>query len=188
MTTINHVPPALPQGAASCTEWQLDGDELYRLVYTDEESIDGRDLGVYLCATQHPDGTLSGDDPQEIYLHIAGDGPLSGAQSRALAQILLDAAEQADRWTALQSMKIADGHAHSPAWTMKHDGQALSDFREPESFDPYADARAGRVTRLSPAFASTRCAATTAFRSSVDTCLLRSSLPTRSIRSFSDSV
>ena len=34
--------------------------------------------------------------PIEIYLDIAGDGPLSAEQSRALARILLDAADQAE--------------------------------------------------------------------------------------------
>lgn len=104
MSTTNHVPPALPQGATSCTEWQLDGDELYRLVYTGEQVIAGCDVRTQLCATQHPDGSLSGEDPFEIYVHVPGGGDLSGAQARALAQILLAAAEQADRWAALQSI------------------------------------------------------------------------------------
>ncbi|MGV0790886.1 hypothetical protein [Mycolicibacterium sp. XJ1819] len=101
--TTNDCVPALPWGAAGCTEWELDGDELYRIVYTDEQRVDGCEHGVHLSALQHPDGTLSRDNPTEIYVYIAGDGPLSGAQSRALAQMLLDAAEQADGWAALES-------------------------------------------------------------------------------------
>lgn len=103
MTTVDHVRTVLPQGAAGCTDWKLDGEELYRVVYTDEESVDGCDVGVHLAAIQRPNEMLSAHDHVEIYMDIAGNGPLSGAQSRALARILLDAAEQADNWAILQS-------------------------------------------------------------------------------------
>ena len=103
MTTVHQVRPGLPHGAAGCTDWQLDGEELYRVVYTDEESVDGCDVGVHLAAIQEPNGMISDHDHVEIYVDIAGNGPLSAAQSRALARILLDAAEQADSWAMLQS-------------------------------------------------------------------------------------
>ena len=103
MTTVDQVGPALPHGAAGCTDWQLDGDELYRIVYTDEESVEGYDVGVHLSAIQHPTGELSSHDFVEIYLDIAGNGPLSPEQSRALARILLDAATRAERWGVLQA-------------------------------------------------------------------------------------
>lgn len=103
MTTVDLVQPGLPQGAAGCTDWQLDDEELYRVVYTDEERVDGCDAGVHLAAIQQPNGMLSDHDHVEIYVDIAGNGPLSPAQSRALARILLDAAEQADNWAMPQS-------------------------------------------------------------------------------------
>ena len=103
MTTVDQVGPALPHGAAGCTDWQLDGDELYRIVYTDEESVEGYDVGVHLSAIQHPNGELSSHDFVEIYLDIAGNGPLSAEQSRALARILLDAATRAEHWEVLQA-------------------------------------------------------------------------------------
>jgi len=102
MTTVDQVRPALPPGAAGCTDWQLDGDELYRVVYTDEKGIEGYDVGVHLSAIQHPDGGLSSHDFVEIYVDIAGNGPLSAEQSRALARILLDAADRAEHWEVLQ--------------------------------------------------------------------------------------
>ncbi len=43
--TTNDCVPALPSGAAGCTEWELDGDELYRIVYTDEQRVDGCEHG-----------------------------------------------------------------------------------------------------------------------------------------------
>lgn len=103
MTTVDQVGPALPVGAAGCTDWQLDGDELYRIVYTDEERVEGYDVGVHLSAIQHPNGGLSSHDFVEIYLDIAGNGPLSAEQSRALARILLDAATRAEHWAVLQA-------------------------------------------------------------------------------------
>lgn len=96
MKTVDQVGPALPRGAAGCTDWQPDGDELYRIVYTDEESVEGYNVGVHLSAIQHPNGELSFHDFVEIYLDIAGNGPLSAEQSRALARILLDAATRAE--------------------------------------------------------------------------------------------
>lgn len=102
MTTAHQVRPALPQGAAGCTDWQLDGDEVYRIVYTEDKTITGYDAAVHLSAIQHPDGNLSDHDQIEIYLDIAGNGPLSADQSRALARILLDAADRAEHWEGLQ--------------------------------------------------------------------------------------
>lgn len=103
MTTVDQVRPRLPHGAAGCTDWQLDGEEQYRVVYTDEERVDGCDVGVHLAAIQQPNGMLSDHDHVEIYVDIAGNGPLSAAQSRALARILLDAAHQADNWATLET-------------------------------------------------------------------------------------
>ena len=74
MTTNDGVPGAAV-GRSGCTEWELDGDELYRIVYTDEQRVDGCEHGVHLSALQHPDGSLSRDNPTEIYVYIAGDGP-----------------------------------------------------------------------------------------------------------------
>lgn len=103
MTTFDQVRPALPGGAAGCTDWQLDGDEVYRVVYTEDETIADCDVAVHLSAIQHPDGSLSDHDVVEIYLDIGGNGPLSAEQSRALAGILLDAAGQADHWATAQT-------------------------------------------------------------------------------------
>ena len=103
MTTFDQVRPGLPRGAAGCTDWQLDGEEVYRVVYTEDETIADCDVAVHLSAIQHPDGKISGHDLVEIYLDIAGNGPLSAEQSRALARILLDAAEQAEHWAMAQS-------------------------------------------------------------------------------------
>lgn len=103
MTTVEQGRPALPQGAAGCTDWQLDGEEVYRVIYTEDETIADCDVAVHLSAIQHPDGNLSGHDLVEIYLDIAGNGPLSAEQSRALARILLDAADQAEHWKVMQA-------------------------------------------------------------------------------------
>ncbi len=68
MTTADQARPALPQRAAGCTDWQLDGEEVYRVVYTEDETIADCDVAVHLSAIQHPDGNLSGHDLVEIYL------------------------------------------------------------------------------------------------------------------------
>lgn len=101
--TVDQVRPALPHSAAGCTDWQLDDDELYRILYTDEESVEGYDIGVHLSAIQRPNGELSSRDFVEIHLDIAGSGPLSAEQSRALARILLDAATRPEHWEVLQA-------------------------------------------------------------------------------------
>lgn len=74
MATFDQVRPGLPQGAAGCTGWELDGEELYRIVYTDEECVEGCDVRVRLSAVQHPNGKLSGHDYVEIHLDTAGGG------------------------------------------------------------------------------------------------------------------
>lgn len=103
MTTFDQLQPLLPPGAARCTDWQLDDQEVYRIVYTEDESVEGCDVGVHLAAIQHPNGNLSTHDFVEIYLDIVGNGPLSAEQSRALARILLDAADHAEHWAVAQS-------------------------------------------------------------------------------------
>lgn len=119
MTTFDQLQPTIPPGAArwevpQCTDWQLDGEEVYRIVYTEDETIADCDAAVHLSAIQHPDGNLSDHDLVEIYLDIGGNGPLSADQSRALARILLDAVEQAEHWAITQSRRKS-GAGHSPA-------------------------------------------------------------------------
>ena len=90
----------VPAGTTA-DDWQ---PEDYRIVYSPKRSIPGRgDINVALTAVQFADGRIDdgGDfEPPQVYADHP-DG-LTAAQARALAGLLLDAAEQLDRWVGTE--------------------------------------------------------------------------------------
>jgi hypothetical protein len=101
-TNIHDVP--IPAGAAKTDEWQDDSPLPYRLLFGELRGVDGLHLdrvSVQPTAVQFSDGRVddgSVHEPPHVYL---GDDGLSSSQARELASLLVEAADQADRWAQL---------------------------------------------------------------------------------------
>jgi hypothetical protein len=90
----------LPAGAVFGDDWEGDGPE--RVITGPERGITDGDVYVWTAAIQRADGRISAA-PEPPGLHIVGyvsDMPLNRDQARKLAAVLLEAADELDRWTA----------------------------------------------------------------------------------------
>ena len=105
-TTINIHDVPIPAGAAKTDEWQDDSPLPYRLLFGELRGVDGLHLdrvSVQPTAVQFSDGRVddgSVHEPPHVYL---GDDGLSNSQARELASLLVEAADQADRWAQLRT-------------------------------------------------------------------------------------
>jgi hypothetical protein len=97
MTTTTAPNPDIPLPAGA--EW-ADGTwepEAYRIIQGAEQHIDGHDMTLRTIACQLVDGRIDvGDDPPHVVLE--GAIWLTAAQARQLARLLVESAEQIDRW------------------------------------------------------------------------------------------
>jgi hypothetical protein len=94
--------PPLPVGAEPDI-WQQD-DHPYRVLYGASRGIAGRDdVIVGTTAIQFSDGRINDrrvhEDPH-VYVETNSDKGLSSEQARELAALLIEAADEVDRWSA----------------------------------------------------------------------------------------
>ena len=103
--TINIPDVPIPTGARPDI-WQDDAPMPYRVLLGEVRGVDGIDIdrvSVQPTAVQFSDGRVddgSVHEPPHVYL---GDDGLSSSQARELASLLVEAADQADRWAQLRT-------------------------------------------------------------------------------------
>ena len=101
MSTTYDVP--VPDGATAEDDWQNGTPQPYRTLFGEVRTVDGIHVdrvSVQVTALQFRDGQLDDGsvyEPPHVYL---GDEALSTGQARALAAVLISAADEADRWAA----------------------------------------------------------------------------------------
>jgi hypothetical protein len=93
----------IPAGVDGTDDWQADSPQPYRVLFGELraiEGIHGDRVSVQATAVQFPDGRVDDGgvhEPPHVYL---GDDALSSVQARALAALLVQVADEADRWAA----------------------------------------------------------------------------------------
>ncbi|ORV09652.1 hypothetical protein [Mycobacterium celatum] len=99
MTTTTNAfhPIPLPTGIVFVDNWQPVNPQPYRVVMGADPSIDRRDVKVRTSAIQFADGRIDDAhiEPQAIHVDDC-DWPLTAAQARELAAVLIAAADQVD--------------------------------------------------------------------------------------------
>jgi hypothetical protein len=95
----------LPSGVARVNDWEPDGDQAhYRFIVGATRTLTDHPIRVSVHAFQWSDGTLDDGDilsAPGIAIHDADAGrPLNSDQARELAEALLEAADEFDRWVA----------------------------------------------------------------------------------------
>lgn len=98
MTNVHHINGDMPPGATTGPGggWtDKSGLQRERVINAAERPVTGRpDVRVLAAAIQHRNGTIS-----EPTVTVAGaDSGLTTAQARQLAALILDAADELDRW------------------------------------------------------------------------------------------
>jgi hypothetical protein len=122
----------LPSGAAGCTEWEFDAGVRSRIVYSGDRTIDGHTFSAHISVIQHEDGLIESAvaAPNVFAPNLFSEG-LTSSQSRALAALLTQVAEEADRWilechaacTRGPGMRATRDHVHT----------SIDSFGEPNS-------------------------------------------------------
>jgi hypothetical protein len=107
MTTSTATPTPdvpLPAGAMSLGDWVADDPHpAWRLIEAPYRGIDGYQAIVRPEAIQYADGSLDiGRDGPTVNVHILEDNGMTPQQARALAALIVEAADQADAWAAAQ--------------------------------------------------------------------------------------
>lgn len=89
-----------PPAGTEASDWQHDERGTYRLLYGISRSVPARaDITVQSTAVQLIDGTIDGGDIEAPGVHVeVGGHPLTVAQSRELAAVLLAAVGEIDGW------------------------------------------------------------------------------------------
>ncbi len=89
----------LPSGAVHSEDWE-GGDSPYRVIFGAERGVAGHRATVRAAAIQFTDGRV--DDGQLVEAPsltvLYADDELSSGQARELAAVLLEAADELDRW------------------------------------------------------------------------------------------
>jgi hypothetical protein len=88
----------LPVGAVFANVWEVDDPLPLRLVTGPNRGVTGSDVHVWTSAIQWADGGIAQQQPEPPRVHIGGEIELSSDQARELAAVLLDAADEIDRW------------------------------------------------------------------------------------------
>jgi hypothetical protein len=100
-TTIPQDVP-IPAGVTGTDAWQGDTPMPYRVLLGELHNVDGGSdyTTVQTTAVQFGDGRIddgSVHEPPHVYL---GDDALTSTQARELADLLVTAADEVDRWSA----------------------------------------------------------------------------------------
>lgn len=105
MTTPDYTLPAVPvpAGAARVDDWEDVSGEPYRVFDGPEYSIGGK-ITVWAHGIQLADGTIDrgviGGGPAIAVSGLSWEDGISAETARRLADVLMQAAEQIDRWSA----------------------------------------------------------------------------------------
>lgn len=98
MTQVTTTPVPLPAGAVSAEGWQPEGLR----VFEGEERHIGESIKVWTHGIQHIDGRIDEGAIEAPLISVDGitweDG-ISSANARRLADLLVMAADEIDRWT-----------------------------------------------------------------------------------------
>lgn len=97
MSSTTNIPR--PDGATA-DEWQHD-PELHRVVHGQDRTAEP-DTFVGTAAVQLGDGRLDDGSVFAPPVVLVNDQPYTVEQARALAALILDAAAELDRWTAVE--------------------------------------------------------------------------------------
>jgi hypothetical protein len=100
VTTATTPDVPIPAGAKCVDDWQGDAPMPYRLLFGERRNIDGGTnyTTVQITAVQFADGRIDDGrmhEPPHVYL---GDDSLTSVQARELADLLIGAADEVDRW------------------------------------------------------------------------------------------
>jgi len=102
MTIANPTIPTVQvlAGVEHVSEWERDEPTPRRYISAANHGVEGHDLLVWCDATQFADGTLNVDtDPPTVRVDkLCWEHGLSSAQARELAAVLIEGADEIDRW------------------------------------------------------------------------------------------
>ena len=98
MTTNPHPDVPLPDGAVFGDIWE--GDDPERVVTGPRRGITDAETIIWTSAIQRADGRIAPEHPDRPLVHIdqCADIGLNSDQARELASVLLETADEVDRW------------------------------------------------------------------------------------------
>ncbi len=97
--TVPNVAP--PTGAVIVDDWQQDDPHPYRVVIGAERTVTDHKVRVSSSAVQWADGRVDDgriEAPQIYVFELDESNPLHSDQTRELAAVLLEAADEIDGW------------------------------------------------------------------------------------------
>ncbi|SEH83373.1 hypothetical protein SAMN04489835_4680 [Mycolicibacterium rutilum] len=92
----------LPPGAHTLSTW-ADWDHHYRIVWTEDRSVDGHEATVRGAAIQMPDGHIDDGTLEEapgVHFEFASAVDMTTEQAREFAALIVETADLLDGWAA----------------------------------------------------------------------------------------
>ena len=92
-------PVPVPAGVEHVSEWNDAAPTPYRILHGPNRGVEGHDLVVWTTAGQSADGRIDVDqEPPTMRIDVLWERGLTSGQARELAAVLIEGADDIDRW------------------------------------------------------------------------------------------